>query len=79
MQNMNLPAASKSVEYPFNELFVWAVLNNMQKMAICFWKQGEESMARALVACKLYLSMATYAEKRDLRDEIIESLHTNRK
>eukprot|EP00794_Sanderia_malayensis_P009473 gene9473-10461_t len=64
-------------ETPFNELFIWAVLNNMQKMALFLWKSGDEAMAKALVACKLYFAMALYAERRDLKDDIVESLKAN--
>ena len=64
-------------DHPFNELFIWAVLNNMQKMAVCFWKHGEEAMAKSLFACKLLFAMANYADKRDLKDDIIETLNVN--
>ena len=67
----------QSFRHPFNELFIWAVLNNMQKMALCFWKHGEEAMAKALIACKLYLAMAKYGEKRDLKDDITDTLKMN--
>eukprot|EP00058_Branchiostoma_floridae_P016533 XP_002602021.1 hypothetical protein BRAFLDRAFT_82609 [Branchiostoma floridae] len=32
--------------YPFHELFGWAVLMKRQKMALFFWKQGEEALAK---------------------------------
>ncbi|XP_065060312.1 transient receptor potential cation channel subfamily M member 6-like isoform X1 [Rhopilema esculentum] len=70
-------ALHQSFHHPFNQLFVWAVLNNMQKMALCFWKHGEEPMAKALVACKLYFALAKYADKRDMKDDIMETLTTN--
>lgn len=63
--------------HPFNKLFIWAVLNNMQKMALCFLRHGEEAMAKALVACRLYFAMADYADKRELKDDIIEALNMN--
>jgi len=68
---------AEAFQYPFNELFVWAVLNNMQKMALCFWKRGGEAMAKALVACKLYLQMAKYGDKRQLKDDIVDALRLN--
>ena len=37
-------------KYPFRELFFWAVLNNMQDMALLFWRLGEEHIAKALIA-----------------------------
>uniref|UniRef100_A0A8C9TRN2 Ion transport domain-containing protein n=1 Tax=Scleropages formosus TaxID=113540 RepID=A0A8C9TRN2_SCLFO len=44
--------------YSFSDLFVWAVLKRRQKMALFLWQHGEEVMARAVAACKLYRSMA---------------------
>ncbi|KAL8197263.1 UNVERIFIED_CONTAM: Transient receptor putative cation channel subfamily M member 7 [Gekko kuhli] len=60
--------------YPLNELLLWAVLMKRQKMALFFWQHGEESMAKALVACKLYRSMAYEAKQSDLVDDTSEEL-----
>nr|XP_014340313.1 PREDICTED: transient receptor potential cation channel subfamily M member 7 isoform X4 [Latimeria chalumnae] len=60
--------------YPFNELLVWSVLMKRQKMALFFWQHGEESMAKALVACKLYRSMAYEAKQSDVVDDASEEL-----
>ncbi|KAJ8249373.1 hypothetical protein GJAV_G00234070 [Gymnothorax javanicus] len=60
--------------YPFNELLVWAVLVKRQKMALFFWKHGEESMAKALVACRLSLAMADEVQKSDVVDGTSEEL-----
>uniref|UniRef100_A0A6Q2Z811 non-specific serine/threonine protein kinase n=1 Tax=Esox lucius TaxID=8010 RepID=A0A6Q2Z811_ESOLU len=60
--------------YPFNELLVWAVLMNRQKMSLFFWQHGEESMAKALVACKLCRSMGYEAKKSDVVDDTSEEL-----
>ncbi|CAB1339166.1 unnamed protein product [Coregonus sp. 'balchen'] len=60
--------------YPFNELLMWAVLMNRQKMSLFFWKHGEESMAKALVACKLCRSMGYEAKKSDVVDDTSEEL-----
>lgn len=65
---------ASSFDRPFNALFIWAVLNNMQKMALCFWRHGEEAMSKALIACKLYFAMAKYGEKRELKDDLTDSL-----
>ncbi|CAL9701976.1 unnamed protein product [Knipowitschia caucasica] len=58
--------------YPFNELLAWAVLLKRQKMALFFWQQGEENMAKALVACKLCRSMGYEAKKSDVVDDTSE-------
>uniref|UniRef100_A0A8C5MGZ2 non-specific serine/threonine protein kinase n=1 Tax=Leptobrachium leishanense TaxID=445787 RepID=A0A8C5MGZ2_9ANUR len=60
----------KRFPYPFNELLVWSVLMKRQKMALFFWQHGEESMAKALVACKLCRSMAYEAKQSDVVDEM---------
>ncbi|XP_023931927.1 transient receptor potential cation channel subfamily M member 3-like [Lingula anatina] len=63
-------------KYPFNELLVWAVLMKRQKMAMCMWQHGEEAMAKALVALKIYKTMTREAEQDDLEVEIFEELRT---
>uniref|UniRef100_A0A8C7JGX6 non-specific serine/threonine protein kinase n=1 Tax=Oncorhynchus kisutch TaxID=8019 RepID=A0A8C7JGX6_ONCKI len=60
--------------YPFNELLMWAVLMNRQKMSLFFWQHGEESMAKALVACKLCRSMGYEAKKSDVVDDTSQEL-----
>ncbi|KAM9810986.1 transient receptor potential cation channel subfamily M member 6 [Neosynchiropus ocellatus] len=60
------------VPFNFNDLFVWAVLQQRQQMALFLWKHGEEALARATVACKLYRSMAFEARQSSLDDNIVE-------
>ncbi|XP_063782068.1 transient receptor potential cation channel subfamily M member 7 [Pseudophryne corroboree] len=64
----------KRFPYPFNELLVWSVLMKRQKMSLFFWQHGEESMAKALVACKLCRSMAYEAKQSDVVDDASEEL-----
>ncbi|XP_014671784.1 PREDICTED: transient receptor potential cation channel trpm-like [Priapulus caudatus] len=59
---------------PFHELFIWAVLTKRQKMALFLWRQGEEAMAKALVACKLYKALAHEAAQDDLEVDVCEEL-----
>ncbi|KAF3817965.1 hypothetical protein GH733_014837, partial [Mirounga leonina] len=70
------PAVSR-FQYPFHELMVWAVLMKRQKMAVFLWQRGEESMAKALVACKLYKSMAHESSESELVDDISQDLDNN--
>nr|QHX41567.1 transient receptor potential cation channel subfamily M member 3-like [Octopus vulgaris] len=69
---------TKSVEelfsYPFHDLMVWAVLMKRQKMALFMWQHGEEAMAKALLACKLYKAMAHEADQDDLEVDISDEL-----
>lgn len=90
MQDQNLPSTSSReissnpglVEVPlpvslnFNDLFVWAVLYQRQQMALFLWQHGEEALARAIVACKLYRSMAFKARQSSLDDDIAERFKT---
>uniref|UniRef100_A0A669BEC2 non-specific serine/threonine protein kinase n=1 Tax=Oreochromis niloticus TaxID=8128 RepID=A0A669BEC2_ORENI len=64
------------VPFNFNDLFVWAVLQQRQQMALFLWQHGEEALARATVACKLYRSMAFEARQSSLDDNIIERFKT---
>lgn len=64
-------------QYPFHELMVWAVLTKRQKMALFLWQQGEEAMAKALVACKLYKAMAHESSQSELVDDIFQDLENN--
>uniref|UniRef100_A0A8C4KPN2 Transient receptor potential cation channel subfamily M member 3 n=1 Tax=Dromaius novaehollandiae TaxID=8790 RepID=A0A8C4KPN2_DRONO len=66
-------------QYPFHELMVWAVLMKRQKMAVFLWQRGEETMAKALVACKLYKSMAHESSESELVDDISQDLDNNSK
>ncbi|KAG9489473.1 hypothetical protein GDO78_005444 [Eleutherodactylus coqui] len=66
-------------QFPFHELMVWAVLMKRQKMALFLWQRGEETMAKALVACKLYKSMAHESSESDLVDDISQDLDNNSK
>lgn len=60
--------------YPFNELLLWAVLMRRQQMALCMWQHGEEALAKALVAGRLYKSMAREAAEDYLEVEICEEI-----
>ncbi|XP_040898692.1 transient receptor potential cation channel subfamily M member 6 isoform X4 [Toxotes jaculatrix] len=64
------------VPFNFNDLFVWAVLQQRQQMALFLWQHGEEALARATVACKLYRSMAFEARQSSMDDNIAERFKT---
>nr|XP_033775788.1 transient receptor potential cation channel subfamily M member 7 [Geotrypetes seraphini] len=70
---------TKRFPYPYNELLAWAVLMKRQNMALFFWQHGEESMAKALFACKINRSMACEAKQSDVIDDTSEELkeHSN--
>lgn len=55
-------------------LQVWAVLTKRQGMAMLMWQHGEEAIAKALVAAKLYKALAHEAADDDLETEIYEEL-----
>ncbi|XP_029960289.1 transient receptor potential cation channel subfamily M member 6 isoform X2 [Salarias fasciatus] len=64
--------ASLLASFNFNDLFVWAVLQQRQQMALFLWQHGEEALARATVACKLYRSMAFKARQSSMDDDVTE-------
>uniref|UniRef100_A0A8C6LYA1 Transient receptor potential cation channel, subfamily M, member 1b n=2 Tax=Nothobranchius furzeri TaxID=105023 RepID=A0A8C6LYA1_NOTFU len=66
-------------KYPFHELMLWAVLLKRQKMALFLWQRGEEALAKALVACKLYKAMAHECSESELVDDISQDLENNSK
>ncbi|XP_069947217.1 transient receptor potential cation channel trpm isoform X1 [Cherax quadricarinatus] len=61
-------------DYPFSELLVWAVLTKRQGMAMLMWQHGEEAIAKALVAAKLFKALAHEAADDDLETEVYEEL-----
>ncbi|XP_044746513.1 transient receptor potential cation channel trpm isoform X5 [Coccinella septempunctata] len=63
-------------DYPFNELLIWAVLMKRHKMALLMWQHGEEALAKALVACKLFKAMAHEAAEDDMETEVYEELRS---
>ena len=60
--------------FNFNDLFVWAVLQRRQQMALFLWQHGEEALARATVACKMYRSMASEARQSNMDDNVADQL-----
>ena len=68
---------NKTFDYPFHELLIWAVLMKRQEMAIFMWQQGEEALAKSLVAMKLYKRMAQEAEDDDVNQEEIQILRNS--
>ncbi|XP_069018078.1 transient receptor potential cation channel subfamily M member 1-like [Embiotoca jacksoni] len=66
-------------KYPFHELMLWGVLMKRQKMSLFLWQRGEEAMAKALVACKLYKAMAHDCSESELVDDISQDLENNSK
>ncbi|GAB1601203.1 transient receptor potential cation channel subfamily M member 3 isoform X4 [Argonauta hians] len=71
---VNTSSAEELFSYPFHDLMVWAVLMKRQKMALFMWQHGEEAMAKALLACKLYKAMAHEADQDDLEVDISDEL-----
>lgn len=70
----NIDKFTETFNYPFNELFVWAVLMGRHKMALFMWQQDEEAMAKALVACKLYKELAKTSDVINMEMEIGDKL-----
>ncbi|KAJ8028997.1 Transient receptor potential cation channel subfamily M member 3 [Holothuria leucospilota] len=72
IQGLSSTVTSETFLYPFNELFMWAVLTKRHQMALFLWKQDEEALAKALIASQLYKAMAKAADLINLENEIGE-------
>ncbi|KAL5964107.1 Transient receptor potential cation channel subfamily M member 5 [Taenia solium] len=42
---------------PRGELFIWAVLNNRNELALLFWRNADNAVALSLIGCNLYEKM----------------------
>lgn len=63
---------------PMNELLIWTILTKRHSMAIFMWQHGEEALAKALVASKLYKEMALEAQSEgNLTESEIDNLFCN--
>lgn len=65
------------VNYPYSELLLWSVLCNMRKMALFMWECGDEHLARALVAGKMFNGMAKVTERDDAYADITDALNAH--
>ena len=65
------------VTNPYKELLLWSVLCNMQKMALFMWERGDENLAGALVAGKLYNVMAKVTERDDAKADFTDELYAH--
>lgn len=68
-------ANAGNVTNPYSELLLWSVICNMQKMALFMWERGDENLARALVAGKLYNMMARLTERDDASADVADELY----
>ena len=62
---------------PYNELLIWAVLSNLHKMALYVWERGDENLAKALVAGKLFKALAEEMAKDELKADVSEELQAH--
>ncbi|XP_033763959.1 transient receptor potential cation channel subfamily M member 1-like [Pecten maximus] len=76
---MDTTGAQELFPHPYHDLLMWAVIMKRQEMAMYLWRQGDEAMAKALVACKLNKAMAAEADRYDLEVDISDGLRSNAK
>lgn len=62
---------------PYNELLLWAVLSNLHKMALFMWERGDENLAKALVAGRLFKALSEEMAKDELQADISEQLQAH--
>jgi transient receptor potential cation channel subfamily M protein 3 len=73
----NSLADDPKFEFPYNELFVFAVLTKRHEMALFFWAHGEEALAKALIGCRLNKGLAREAQDDELDTEIADEFLSN--
>ena len=64
-------------KFPYNELLIWAVLSNLHNMALYVWERGDENLAKALVAGKLFKTLAEEMAKDELKADVSEELQAH--
>ncbi|XP_033642515.1 transient receptor potential cation channel subfamily M member 1-like [Asterias rubens] len=65
----------ESDKYPFNDLFLWAILTKKFAIARLMWQRGRGTLAKALVGGRLCYRMANVAKKKyntDAVDRLME-------
>ena len=67
----DLSFAREKVDFPENNLFVWALLYNRFDLAKIFWKTGEFQILTALFASNILKKMAIPLS--DLGDDLLET------
>eukprot|EP00057_Strongylocentrotus_purpuratus_P015113 XP_011669587.1 PREDICTED: LOW QUALITY PROTEIN: transient receptor potential cation channel subfamily M member 6 [Strongylocentrotus purpuratus] len=61
--------------FPYNDLFLWAILTKKHEMAYLMWQLGQESLPKALVGFRLCYSMSRFARSQyntDAADQLTE-------
>ena len=81
MANMKMFMTTRDDSYfgigfklPYSELLIWAVLSNLHSMALFVWERGDETLAKALVAGKLFKSLADETAKDELKVDMCDEL-----
>ena len=60
------PISEARFQKPFKELFLWAVLMNRPELARFFWERGDNPVILALVATKVYDSLAKLVQEANM-------------
>jgi len=67
---------AENLEQPYRELFIWAVLYCRMRLAMIFWKECPDQLGSALVAGRIFKSMACQA-KSDKKPQLVDELVSN--
>ena len=65
--------------YPFRELFLWAVCNNMQEMAVFLWSYEEEGMCKAIIGAEINTALYECGRMRGVVEHVQNALLNNMK
>jgi len=67
---------AENLDEPYRELLVWSVFFSRMPMAKFFWKQCPDQLGSALVACKMFKSLAGEA-RWEGKLQLAEELESN--
>ncbi|KAL8573882.1 hypothetical protein ACOMHN_029330 [Nucella lapillus] len=67
-------AVERTCLHPLQELFLWTLHDRHVEMAIVFWKRCEDKIAAALVATKVFKSMAKESTDPDFKWQMEENV-----
>ena len=79
MLNVQLEKDIKKSKYIFHQLFLWAVINNMQEMAYVVWSWGDDPLRKCLIGEGSSKLMVRIGRERKMADVLVSAFKTSEK
>ena len=79
MLNVQLESDIKESNHMFHQLFLWAVINNMQEMAYMVWSWGDDPLRKCLIGEASSKLMVRIGRKREMADVLVSAFITSEK